>query len=86
MADRDLLEWAVKCRLAGGVPTVRTRFAGERLRLQDGRRVVIASCYGAADEVPGGVFEVSEELFEELDRREDDWRLLLKLAEREGLA
>lgn len=85
MSDEDLLKWSCRCRRAGGVPTVRTRFAGEPLLSEGGEHFVVASCYGAADVVKGGLFTVSRELWEELDRSTDDWRLLERLARERGI-
>jgi len=72
---KTVLNFIKTCRSHGGIPAFRTRYAGARLKLDHGYKV-IGICLGGGDEEPVDFINVPEEIVDELEERVGDWRYL----------
>jgi len=70
-----LKEFVRKCKAAGGVPLIRTKYGGQRLP----NNAVIVACWGKGKEVPGGMItDIPANLIEQFEKTTGDYKILLE--------
>ena len=70
-----LIKFIKKCRDAGGVPIIRTKYGGVRLP----HNSVVVACWGRGDVVKGGtITDIPPDLIDELEKTKGDWKWLLE--------
>jgi len=75
----NIADYIVACREDGGIPIVKTRYGGEPIRTDDGRKAALVVCWGGKGMIEGKFFiNVPDEDIERMEREIGDWRVLIE--------